>query len=76
MKHEEIPLSTNSNFPFILFDDHGVCNFCNNYQKKYSFSKEEGKKTFKKILDNYKNKENKINSILNIFIIIPCFKKL
>jgi hypothetical protein len=52
-----------TNFPFILFDDHGVCNFCNNYQKKYSFSKEEGKKTFKKILDNYKNKENKINSI-------------
>lgn len=52
-----------SNFPFIIFDDEGVCNFCNNYQKKYQDFNKDGKKNFKKILENYKNKENNIDCI-------------
>ncbi|MDC0350828.1 hypothetical protein OAM73_03195 [Candidatus Pelagibacter sp.] len=52
-----------SNFPFIVFDDDGVCNFCNNYQKKYQDFNEDGKKKFEKILDNYKNIENNIDCI-------------
>ena len=53
-----------SNFPFIAFDGDGVCNFCNNYQKKYQdFNKEDAKQKFKKKLEDYKNKENNIDCI-------------
>ena len=54
-----------ANFPFIYFDNNGVCNFCNNYKKKYTnFSKDISKEDFKKILNNYRDKKNKINSII------------
>ena len=45
-----------SNFPFITFDKDGVCNFCNNYKKKYkNFNKEQEKKIFESLLKNYKD---------------------
>lgn len=45
-----------SNFPFITFDKDGVCNFCNNYKKKYkNFNKEQEKKNFESLLKNYKD---------------------
>jgi hypothetical protein len=55
-----------SNFPFIVFDSDGVCNFCNNYKKKYQgFNEADEKKNFEKILINYKNINN--NNISCIF---------
>ena len=48
-----------SNFPFISFDDDGVCNYCCNYKKKYqNFNKDDEKKNFEKVLNNYKNINN------------------
>ncbi len=53
------------NFPFITFDNDGVCNFCTNYQKKYlKFEQNESVKNFKKILNKYRDKKNKINCII------------
>lgn len=53
-----------SNFPFIVFDNKGVCNFCNNYKKKYhNFDGEKAKRNFEAILKNYKNKSKNISSI-------------
>ena len=54
-----------SNFPFIVFDINGVCNFCNNYKKKYlDFNEDEEKQNFEKILRNYKNSnDNNLNCI-------------
>ena len=53
------------NFPFITFDNNGVCNFCNNYQKKYlDFDQDANKNDFEKILSNYKDKKNNINCII------------
>lgn len=52
------------NFPFIKFDNKGICNFCNNYEKKYnnfSISKNE---ELIKILYRYKNINGDINCIL------------
>jgi glucosamine--fructose-6-phosphate aminotransferase (isomerizing) len=44
-----------TNFPFIIFDNNGVCNYCNNYKKKYQdFNEKEQKQKFYKILENYK----------------------
>ena len=44
------------NFPFIVFDNDGVCNFCNNYKKKYQdFHEDDEKQKFEKILKNYKD---------------------
>jgi len=55
-----------SNFPFIVFNSDGVCNFCNNYKKKYQeFNEADEKKNFEKILMNYKNINN--NNISCIF---------
>ena len=52
------------NFPFIEIDSNGVCNFCNNYKKKYkNFNENLAKQNFEKILKNYKNVNNKINCI-------------
>ena len=51
------------NFPFINFDNQGVCNFCNNYQKKYQNFNDSNQINFKKILNNYKNKDNNIKCI-------------
>jgi glucosamine--fructose-6-phosphate aminotransferase (isomerizing) len=54
-----------SNFPFINFDNNGVCNFCNNYEKKYLYFKnDDSKNAFKKILENYRDKQNNINCII------------
>ena len=53
-----------SNFPFISFDKNGVCNFCQNYRKKYEGFSIENKENFKKILNNYKDKKNKVKCIL------------
>ena len=53
------------NFPFITFDNDGICNFCTNYQKKYlKFEQNDSIKNFKKILNEYKDKKNKINCII------------
>lgn len=53
-----------TNFPFIVFDSSGVCNFCNNYQKKYlNFKEKETKQDFKKILEKYKDRDGKINCL-------------
>lgn len=43
------------NFPFIKFDKSGICNFCNNYKKKYqNFNKENSKNEISKIIEKYK----------------------
>ena len=54
-----------SNFPFIVFDQDGVCNFCKNYKKKYQdFNEDNQKKKFEKILKIYRNSNDKnINCI-------------
>ena len=53
------------NFPFITFDNSGVCNFCNNYKKKYlNFKQDDSKHDFKNILNNYRDKKNNINCII------------
>jgi glucosamine--fructose-6-phosphate aminotransferase (isomerizing) len=47
-----------NNFPFIEFNEAGVCNFCTNYRKKYqNFDQEKSKLDFKNILEKYKKKE-------------------
>ena len=51
------------NFPFLELDKNGVCNFCNNYQKKYQKFDDSYKENFIKILDNYKNKNDNIDCI-------------
>ena len=53
-----------SNFPFIEFDSKGICNFCNNYQKKYRDISKNNEEKFRKILNNYRDNKNKIRSIL------------
>lgn len=53
-----------SNFPYIIFDDKGICNFCNNYQKKYQGYNEQTRLKFENILEKYKDKNNNINCIL------------
>jgi glucosamine--fructose-6-phosphate aminotransferase (isomerizing) len=50
------------NFPFINFDKNGVCNFCNNYKKKYENFNDSYKKKFLDFLEKYKS-ENKIDCI-------------
>ena len=52
-----------TNFPFIIFDKNGVCNFCNNYQKKYQNFNIEKKREFKIILNQYRNKKENIDCI-------------
>lgn len=53
-----------SNFPFIDFDNEGVCNFCNNHKKKYDeFNEDEEKQNFENILKNYKSVNNNVNCI-------------
>ncbi len=52
-----------SNFPFIIFDEKRVCNFCNNYKKKYKNFNEDSKKNFEKVLEKYKD-NNKIDCII------------
>lgn len=51
------------NFPFIIFDKNGVCNFCNNYQKKYQNFNIEKKKKFKMMLNQYRNEKKNIDCI-------------
>mgnify|MGYP001398101214 CR=1 FL=1 len=51
------------NFPFISFDNQGICNFCNNYQKKYQNFDENDQENFKKVLDGYRKKNNEINCV-------------
>jgi glutamine---fructose-6-phosphate transaminase (isomerizing) len=54
-----------SNFPYISFDKDGVCNFCNNYKKKYkNFNKDQEKKNFENLLKEYKNPHNNIASCI------------
>lgn len=54
-----------SNFPFILFDKEGVCNYCRNYKKKYeNFNINKEKQNFENILNNYKIKNNNIDCIV------------
>lgn len=43
-------------FPFIEFDQHGVCNYCNNYTHKRIGNKTK-EEEFRKLLDQYRNKE-------------------
>lgn len=51
-----------SNFPFIIFDNDGVCNYCKNYKKKYQdFNEKDEKQKFLKILKNYKDINNNIS---------------
>ena len=53
-----------SNFPFIDFDNEGVCNFCNNHKKKYDeFNEDEEKQNFENILKNYKSVNSNVNCI-------------
>lgn len=53
-----------ANFPFIVFDENGVCNFCKNYQKKYKDNESNRLNEFKKILEKYKDDQNNINCIM------------
>ena len=51
-----------TNFPFIIFDNDGVCNYCKNYKKKYhDFNQDYEKQKFLKILENYKDVNNNIS---------------
>lgn len=54
-----------SNFPYIKFDALGVCNYCNNYKKKYeNFYETNEKQKFIKIINKYKDLNNNIKCIL------------
>ncbi len=54
-----------SNFPFITFNEKGVCNYCSNYKKKYkNFNINKEKQKFEKILENYKKNNNDIDCIV------------
>ena len=54
------------NFPFIEFDEFGVCNYCKNYKKKYSnFDKDSKKIEIENIINKYKfNKKINTNCLL------------
>ena len=51
------------NFPFIHFDEKGICNYCKNYKKNFNFSKKEKKEEFIEILKKYKSKNGDIKCI-------------
>jgi len=54
-----------SNFPYITFNEKGVCNYCSNYKKKYkNFDINKEKQKFEKILKNYKKKNKDIDCIV------------
>jgi hypothetical protein len=51
------------NFPYIYFDDKGICNYCKNYKKNFNFNKKEKKKEFIEILRKYKSENGDIKCI-------------
>ena len=51
------------NFPYISFDNKGVCNFCNNYEKKYKNFNHNRHWDFKELLKKYLDNKNEIKCI-------------
>jgi glucosamine--fructose-6-phosphate aminotransferase (isomerizing) len=52
-------------FPFINFDDKGVCNFCRNYKPKYKgVSENAAKIKFASLLEKYKSKTNSLDVVV------------
>lgn len=49
-------------YPFISFDEKGVCNFCNQYQRQKVY----GIKELGKIFDNYRSKDGKPDCLVGI----------
>ena len=49
-------------FPFIEFDEHGVCNYCKNYKKRVIKGMEE----LEKILEKHRNKNNEPDCIVTL----------
>jgi glucosamine--fructose-6-phosphate aminotransferase (isomerizing) len=49
-------------FPFIEFDEHGVCNYCGNYKKRVI----KGKDELEKILEPYKSKNGEPDCIVTL----------
>ena len=49
-------------YPFILFDEKGVCNFCNDYEKQ----KFKGDDELLKILDKYRSKNGKPDCLVGL----------
>ena len=47
-------------FPFIYFDKKGICNYCNNYEKRNIGNKED---ELRNIIKNYKNSKNEVKCV-------------
>lgn len=47
-------------FPFIEFDDSGICNYCQNYKKH----KEKGREALEKEIEKYRNKSGKVDCVI------------